>query len=204
MSDNQLLLVIGLIAAAYFFKLWLGDLKQDRAGHPNLNAFPGATPASGTAVLIAVAGALVILAGETAGEYGLDLVAEQSDITVLFALFTLTAAFVEELIFRGFLVVQNRGRAALIGSILFFSILFALAHPFLWEWHEENGLMLDFSEKAWFSTAVVFLNSLWFYTVRFLPVNPRRSLIPCIAAHFASNLGVILIKLYQGHLVGWM
>jgi uncharacterized protein len=150
-----------------------------------------------------VIGALVILAGETAGEYAFGFVAEQSDITLLFALFTLTAAFVEELIFRGFLVVQSKGRAILIASIVFFSTVFAFFHPFLWEWHDEEGLVFNFTGKAWFSTGIIFLNSLWFYTVRFLPVNPRHSLIPCIAAHFCSNLGVILIKLYQGHVVGW-
>lgn len=203
MLDNPLLVIVGLIAAAYFFKLWLGDLKMEKAGTPNPNAFPGATPAPKAAAVIAIVGALVILAAETGGEYALDFVGEQSDITVLFALFTLTAAFVEELIFRGFLVVPNKGRTILIGSILLFSTLFALFHPFLWDWHDEDGLVFTFTEKAWFSTGIIFLNSLWFYTVRFLPVNPRHSLLPCIAAHFCSNLGVVLIKLYQGHVVGW-
>lgn len=202
MTDNPLLIIIGVIAGAYFFKLWLGDLKMEKAGTPNPNAFPGATPAPLIASVIAIVGALVILAGETAGEYALDVVADQSDLTIMFALFTLVAAFIEELIFRGFLVVQNRGRAVLIGSIVFFSTIFALIHPFLWSW-EDEGLVFHFTDKAWFSTGIVFLNSLWFYTVRFLPVNPRHSLIPCILAHFSSNLGVILIKAYQGHLVGW-
>lgn len=203
MTDNPWLIVVGLIAAAYFFKLWLGDLKMETAGAPNPNAFPGATPAPRIAIAIAIIGALIILAGETAGEYAFGLVDEQSDITVLFALFTLSAAFVEELIFRGFLVVDKKGRAALVGSIVAFSLLFALFHPFLWEWQDDEGLVFTLTDKGWFSTAIVFLNSLWFYTVRFLPVNPRHSLLPCILAHFASNLGVILIKLYQGHLVGW-
>lgn len=202
MSDNPIFIVIGLIAAAYFFKLWLGDLKMEQRGTPNPNAFPGATPASKTAIAIGIFGALIILTGETAGEYLFDFVEEQSDLTLLFGLFTLAAAFVEELIFRGFLVVTKKGRAALIGSIFLFSILFALFHPFLWEWHDENGLVFHFSGKAWFSTSIVFVNSLWFYAIRFLPVNPRHSLLPCIAAHFASNLGVILIKFFQGHIVG--
>jgi membrane protease YdiL (CAAX protease family) len=202
MTENPLAIIIGLIAAAYFFKLWLGDFAMNRAGQPNPNGFPGATPTTGIAVVIAVAGALIILAGETAGEYALDLVGEQSDLTVMFAVFTLAAAFIEELIFRGYLVVPNKGRLALIGSIVLFSTLFALIHPFLWSW-ENEGLVFSFTEKAWFSTAIVFLNSLWFYTVRFLPANPRRSLIPCILAHFCSNLGVILVKSYQGHVVGW-
>lgn len=202
MTDSPLVIIISFIAAAYFFKLWLGDFALDRAGQPNPNGFPGATPTTRIAIVIAVVGALIILAGETAGEYALDLVGEQSDITVMFAVFTLAAAFIEELIFRGFLVVPNKGRLALIGSILLFSTLFALIHPFLWSW-EDGSLSFSFTEKAWFSTSIVFINSLWFYTVRFLPVNPRHSLIPCILAHFSSNLGVILVKGYQGHVVGW-
>jgi uncharacterized protein len=202
MLDHPLLILIGFAAAAYFFKLWLDDLKMERRGTPNPHAFPGASPAPRVAVIIAIAGALVILAAETAGEYAGGFVEEQSDITLLFALFTLAAAFIEELIFRGFLVVSKKGRLLLIGSILFFSILFALMHPFLWEWHDEEGLLFHFTAKAWFSTTVVFVNSLWFYAVRFLPFNPRHSLIPCIAAHFTSNLGVILIKFFQGHVVG--
>jgi len=202
MLDHPLLIIIGFGAAVYFFKLWWGDLQMDKRGTPNPNAFPGATPAPRIAMVVAVIGALVILAGETAGEYAFGFVEEQSTITILFALFTLSAAFLEELIFRGFLVISHKGRAILIGSILLFSTLFALMHPFLWEWHDEEGLLFDFSGKAWFSTSVVFLNSLWFYTVRFLPINPRHSLLPCILAHFSSNLGVIIIKAFQGHVVG--
>lgn len=202
MLDNPLFILIGLGAAAYFFKLWLDDLKKEKLGTPNPGAFPGATTAPRKAVIIAIIGALVILAAEVGGEYIGDFVGEQSDITILFALYTLAAAFVEELIFRGFFVVQKRGRAILVGSVLLFSILFAAIHPFLWEWSGEDGLLFHFTGKAWFSTSIVFLNSLWFYAVRFLPFNPRHSLLPCILAHLASNLGVVLIKFLQGHVVG--
>lgn len=202
MSENPLFILVGLAAAAYFFKLWLHDYRMERAGAPDPNGFPGATPASRTAIVVAIVGALAILVLETGGEIALGVSAEQSDMTALFALFTLSAAFIEELIFRGYLVVATRGRVALIASIVGFSVLFALAHPFLWNW-DEGKLTFLFTPKAWFSTGVVLLNSLWFYTVRFLPTNPRRSLIPCFLAHFASNLGVILVKAWQGHLVGW-
>ncbi len=202
MPDNPLLILISIAAAAYFFKLWLDDLKLEKLGTPNPNAFPGATPAPRIAIIVGIIGALVILAVEIAGEYAFDFVDQQSDITVLFALSTLAAAFIEEFIFRGFLVVHKKGRAILIGSILLFSLLFAVIHPFLWEWTDENGLVFQFTGKAWFSTAIVFLNSLWFYTIRFLPINPRHSLIPCFLAHLASNLGVIIAKALQGHITG--
>lgn len=200
MTDNPLVLLAGIVIIGYAFHLWRSDLRDECAGKPNPKAFPGATPASLTAVVIAVVGAILILAAETAGEYAFDF--DQSDITLLFGIFTLTAAFLEELIFRGFLVVERKGKALLIGSIIFFSVVFALIHPFLWEWDSEEGLILQMNGSAWFSTIIVFINSLWFYAVRFLPFNPRHSLIPCIAAHLSSNLGVLIVKGAQGHVVG--
>lgn len=211
MSDNPLLILLMLGAAIYVFKLWLDDYRATARGKPPAGALPGATAAPLKAVLAAVAGALIILSLEVGGEYGLGTVEDQSEITALFGLYMLAAAFFEEVIFRGFLVVPNRGRAWLLGSILFFSLIFTLAHPFLWEFEAgENGwrfwegtLALDFSTGAWFSTAIVFANSLWFYTVRFYALNPGRSLIPCFAAHLASNAGVFAVKGAQGFMTGW-
>jgi hypothetical protein len=54
------------------------------------NALPGATEAPRQAVIIATAGALVLLAAETVGEYGLGLAAQQSRMTWLFALYSVT------------------------------------------------------------------------------------------------------------------
>ena len=77
-----------------------------------------------------------------------------------------------------------------------------MLHPFLWEW-QQGGLVLHLGAKGWFSTAMIFAGSLWFYAVRFLPANPARSLLPCIAAHAAKNLGVFAIKYAQGFVSGW-
>ncbi len=211
MSDNPLLILLLLGAAGYVFKLWLDDYRQAERGEPHPGELPGARSTTRTAVWVAIAGALIILGLETGGEYALDVVEDQSEITVLFGLVMLSAAFFEELIFRGYLVVQNRGRIALITSIIFFSLVFTLAHPFLWEFETgesgwrvwEGTLTLDFSIKAWFSTSIVFVNSLWFYTVRFYALNTTRSLIPCFAAHLCSNLGVFIIKAMQGFVTGW-
>ena len=123
-------------------------------------------------------------------------------MTVLLGLYTLAAAFVEELIFRGYVVVENRGRTALVAGIVGASLVFALLHPFLWEW-KDGALTMHFGPKAWFSTGAIFAGSLWFYAVRFLPGNPTRSLVPCIAAHAAKNLGVFVIKYAQGFVSGW-
>jgi hypothetical protein len=201
-QDNPLLLAGMLIAAGYMLRLWWNDLAAARRGTPNAQAFPGATPVSGRVIVIAVTGALLLLAVETGGEYALGLTTQQSHMTVLYALYTLAAAFIEELIFRGYIVVENRGRAALLAGIVGASLAFALLHPFLWEW-KDGGLEFHLGAKGWFSTAMIFAGSLWFYAVRFLPANRALSLLPCIAAHAAKNLGVFAIKYAQGYVGGW-
>lgn len=122
-------------------------------------------------------------------------------MTILFAFVTLAAGFGEELVFRGFVVIDNKSKRVLWLSIIAFSAIFALIHPFLWVW-EENRLKLHLTPKAMFSTNVVFLNSIWFYFLRFSNANKHRSLWPCIAAHTSSNGAVFLIKLSQGHVSG--
>ncbi|MDI1320312.1 MAG: CPBP family intramembrane metalloprotease [bacterium] len=201
-QDHPLLLAGLLVAAAITARWWWKDFRAAARGQPNARAFPGVAPASGRLLALAVGGALLLLAIETGGEYALGLSAQQSHMTVLFALYSLAAAFIEELIFRGYLVVEKRGRTALLAGIIGASFGFALLHPFLWEW-KRGGLELHLGAKAWFSTALIFAGSLWFYAVRFLPANPGRSLLPCIAAHAAKNLGVFAIKYAQGYVSGW-
>ena len=203
MGDNPLLLLLMLGGVGYFGKLWLDDLRAARAGQPNPRPLPGAVPNTRPlGLVLAVLGAWRLLAAETAGEYALGISDEQSTITVLFGLYTLAAAFVEELIFRGYIVVKDRGRAALVAGIVGASLVFALLHPFMWDW-KDGALRFDFGVKAWFSTGMIFAGSLWFYTVRFWALNPTHSLLPCIAAHAAKNLGVFAIKGAQGFVSGW-
>ena len=111
----------------------------------------------------------------------------------------------EELIFRGYLVVQNKGVLALGASMLFFSLLFALAHPFVWNYEIPEGASLldgvwvwDFSAQPVLSTVSIFECSVLFYLLRFMPQNSNRSLLPCIIAHATYNVGVYLVKLAQG------
>ncbi len=203
MSDSPWLILALIVASAYVAQLWWKDYQAARQGAPSPAALPGATATNPMALTIAIAGALAIVAAETWGEIRLAIVDEQSQVTVLFCLYTLLAAVIEEIIFRGFIVpAETRGRAVLIAGTIGASVLFALAHPFLWTW-DEAGLVLHFDTKAFFSTAAVFVSSLWFYFVRFMPANPTRSLWPCFAAHGAKNLAVIGIKAAQGFVVGW-
>ena len=229
MSDAFLYLG-GLALAAYFFRLWLEDYRQNRqqiyrdlaAGEPisfeiMQNGLPGSTPARWQAITIAVVGSLAILALEVAGEYRLDVVEDQTTMSVLLGIYTLAAAFIEELIFRGFLFFDRRGKWRLYSSIFGISILFALIHPYLWSYDvPENqppwlfwkwiGLNLyrddgTLNIQPIFSTCILFMNSIWFYYVRLFRLNRFRSLIPCVAAHLASNLGVFVVKAYQGKVV---
>ncbi len=186
-------------------RFWYLDYQEAGRGKEQTKAIPGATPAGNATMLIAVLGSMLILAIETAGEYALEVSQEQSTVTVLFLAGLIAAGIIEEIVFRGYLVVEKRGPTLLIGSILGFSLLFALAHFHYWiEWKGFGEGILEFnltSKSAW-TLLVLFLNSLWFYAVRFSFFNKHRSLLPCFAAHIASNVGVFFIKLFQGHVSG--
>lgn len=202
MSDNPWVLLAALAVVGYVARLWWLDLAQARRGSPNPHALPGATPASALAIALAAGGAAILVGIETAGEYALGIVEQQTRITVLFGLYTLAAAFVEELIFRGFVIIDGRGRGTLIASAVLASLLFAVMHPYLWELRD-GDLHWHTSGKAWFSTAMLFSGSLWFYFVRYWRLNPTWSLLPCIAAHFTKNLAVFGVKYAQGFVGGF-
>lgn len=207
MTDSPLLSVALFIGALILLKLWRDDLLQWKAGRPNPKAFPGATGTTPTALGIAAAGAILLVGTETAGEYAIGVSAEQSTITVLFLLPMLGAGILEEILFRGYLVVFNRGRIRLVLSCLFFSALFTLLHyQYYLEIPEDGGLgtiSLHLDPKSLWTLLLLFLNSLWFYTVRFAPWNRNLSLLPCFVAHIVSNLTVFVVKAAQGHVHGW-
>lgn len=202
MNDHPAPLFLMSAVGLYVFHLWRQDFLAACTGRPNPQALPGATPASIKACVIAALGAVVILGLETWGELRLGLSDEQSDMTVIFGFYSLLAAFIEELIFRGFVVVEGKGNVLRRTGIVGASLVFAALHPFLWQW-EDGVLNWTFTAKGWFSTAAVFGASLWFYTVRFASFNPNRSLLPCIVAHATKNIGVFAIKGAQGFIVGW-
>jgi membrane protease YdiL (CAAX protease family) len=203
MTTDPLFLLLLIGASVWVARAWTMDYRAALAGTPNERALPGATTASAPAVAIAPLGALVILAAETGGEHVLGLSAQQSQVTALFSLYSILGApVIEEVIFRGYLVIEHRGRVALWAGAVCVSFLFALLHPFMWEW-TDKGFTVNVGAKAWFSTAVVFAVSLWFYAVRFFRLNPHRSLLPCFVAHATKNLGVFAIKYLQGFVGGW-
>jgi membrane protease YdiL (CAAX protease family) len=201
--NHPLLLLLMTAMGIYLGWLWHDDVRKARqSGTTQPGGLPGATPAPTRAVVIAVTGAVAILAVETAGEILLGLASEQSRMTWLFALYSVAAApVIEELIFRGWIVVEGRGQIALWLGTLAASAVFALLHPFLWRW-DEAGFALTLGAKGWFSTAVVFATSLWLYFARLASFNPQRSLLPCFSAHAAKNFGVVMVKLATGFMGG--
>lgn len=202
MQENPIPLLLMIAAGLYFMSLWRSDWKENTSGRNTAsNSLPGATSAPARALVIGAVGAAVIVALETWGEIHLGLSQEQSEMTVLFGLYSLVAAFIEEIIFRGYLVVEKRGRAALLAGIFGASFVFALIHPFLWQWNDD-GFAFTFTAKGWFSFGAVFVASLWFYACRFASWNPNRSLLPCFAAHLTKNVAVFAIKGTQGFISG--
>ena len=193
----MILLYVGV--AAYVGQIYWSDYKAVKSGEANGGAMPGAVAAPLGTFIIGSLGALLLLGVETGGEIALGLVDEQSEMVWFFVFAAIAAGVVEEVIFRGYLVIGNKGRSLLIASAVGFSLIFAIIHGHFWRL--EDGFELTLTGKAFFSTAILFANSLWFYAVRFGPWNPKRSLFPCMLAHAASNLGVFFVKCAQGYVI---
>ena len=203
MSDSPLLILLVFAGALYLAKLWRDDYRAGMAGKPNPKALPGATGVSAVAMLVGAVGAVLLVLIETGGEIALGVSAEQTDIAAIFLLAMVGAGILEEVIFRGYLVVGSKGKAILVLSIVGFSLLFALLHFQYYATLEKVDDMYDLTlmvnAKSGWSLLLLFLNSLWFYTVRFFKWNPAHSLLPCFVAHVTSNVTVFLVKLAQGH-----
>jgi membrane protease YdiL (CAAX protease family) len=199
MTENPIMILLYVGIAAYVGNIYLADFRAAKAGEPNSGAMPGAVGTSLGAFVIGTVGALLLLGVESGGEIALGVVDEQSEMVWYFVFAIVAAGVVEEVIFRGYLVIDNKGRALLIASCIGFSLIFALIHGHMWD--REDGFEWTLTGKAWLSTGILFANSLWFYAVRFGPWNPTRSLFPCMLAHAASNLGVFFVKWAQGYVI---
>ncbi len=202
MNESPFMVLLYVGVAAYVGYMYWGDYQSNQASQqPDPRGMPGATSASWGLYGIGVIGALLILAAETGGEIALGIASEQSEMVWYFVFAILGAGIVEEVIFRGYLVVDSKGRAALIGSCVGFSLIFAIIHGHFWSNEEGQAFAWTFTTKAFFTTGILLANSLWFYALRFGPWNKNRSLFPCMLAHAASNLGVFCVKWAQGFVV---
>ena len=202
MNESPFMILLYVGVAAYVGYMYWGDYQSNQASEqPDPRGMPGATSASWGLYGIGVIGALLILAAETGGEIALGIASEQSEMVWYFVFAILGAGIVEEVIFRGYLVVDNKGRAALIGSCVGFSLIFAIIHGHFWSNEEGQAFAWTFTTKAFFTSGILLANSLWFYALRFGPWNKNRSLFPCMLTHAASNLGVFCVKWAQGFVV---
>ena len=196
MNQNPWLVACMILLGFALVWFWVRDFRAGHGeGHPR--PLPGATRCRYGIIWLGAVCGLVVVSAETTGEALLGIAHAQTTVTPVYAVWTIVAALVEEIIFRGYLVVDGRGKAALWGSVVTFSALFAALHPFLWNWGP-NGLEWMPGIKGWFSTGFAFAGSLVFYVLRFNAWNPRRSLLPSFAAHVAKNAGVIVIKALMG------
>ena len=204
MYEDAAIGILLAILALYVGKLWLNDYRAHCSGEDPQKILPGAVPAPLTAVLIAVLGALCLVIIETLGENLLAISEEQSDTTVFFLPVMLAAGIIEEIIFRGYLVIPNRGRIVLVAGIVLGSLAFTALHTQYWiSWSgpDAGWFAIEISLKSAWTLNLLFANSLWFYFVRFTHSNPGHSLLPCFAAHIFSNAAVFLVKLIQGHVI---
>ena len=140
MSDNLIFNLIGLLAGVYLMHLWWADTRIciSNSEDPPKGLLPGASLAPVSTCLLAIVGAVTIILIVSLLEKIMDVADNQTTLSWWFLLAMLGAAITEEVIFRGYLVVQNKGRSTFIMSILFFSSLFALIHPYLWTHTADN------------------------------------------------------------------
>lgn len=207
MQDHPAVILAVFAGACYLAWLWWQDYRGWQSGKPASHPFPGATSAAQSLIWLGMAGALVLVGIETAGEYALGVSDEQTQITVVFLLAMIAAGFIEELVFRGYLFYDRKGPVVLWASILLFSLLFALLHTQYYTERPDDAAWYAFElridDKSLWTLCMLFVHSVWFYALRFGFWNHNRSLLPCFAAHIASNLGVFAVKLVQGHVIGW-
>ncbi len=208
-GENTWEMLLYALVAVWLLRQWILDLRSNFRQENQHGLLPGAyTPGLGP-LLVASLVAVFILILETSGEYFLGIKDEQETIAFAFIFAMLAAAIIEEIIFRGYLVVTHKGKTMLWISIVGFSVIFALLHPYCWDVKIPDNLWalqewqwtLKLDKKSIFSTFFIFINSLWFYTVRFMPNNPKASLLPCFLAHGIINIGVFIIKAFQGFIV---
>ena len=199
MNDSPLIIFLYSAIALYLAYLYCCDTKAFCSGLHNSKALPGAMPISFMLVAFSILAGAFLLANAVLGEYALGLVELQNDMVWFFLFAALSAGVIEELIFRGYLVIENKGSKVLVLSCIGFSFLFALIHPNLWSL--DGGFHWIFSTKAFYDTWILVLNSIIFYGLRFGPWNPLRSIFPSMIAHGAFNFGVFGVKWFQGYIV---
>ena len=170
---------------------WARERRKRRLSGEPEKFWPGTTYAPSAAYYAAGAGALLITIAEAAVEKRMGLTDQQSILPAVFLFQLLGASVIEEALFRGFVAPGELMGRKLLALMVIGSLVFALIHNF------------DLSTaEGKLNAMYAFITSLWLYVVRFNPLNPDRSLLPCFMAHTVRNLAVFGIKGAQGF-ISW-
>ena len=185
MNEDPLIILIYCAIAIYIANIYRADIKAFVAGEPNVKALPGAKPTNGLLIFASVLGALVLLGNAVVGEYALGIVEAQSEMVWFFVFASISAGVIEEVVFRGYLVVQNRGRNALVLSCLGFSLVFALVHGYLWSM--EDGFAWNFTVQGFSIPGSYFLiQSVFMHCVLALGMRTSRSCLRSLLIWFLT------------------
>jgi membrane protease YdiL (CAAX protease family) len=170
---------------------WARERQKRRlTGEPE-KFWPGTTYAPAAAYYAAAAGAILITIAEATVEKRAGLTALQLKIPSMLIFQMLGASIVEEMLFRGFVAPGELVGRKLLALMIIGSLVFALIHNF--DLRTAEGKL---------NALFAFITSLWLFVVRFNPLNPDRSLLPCFMAHTVRNLAVFGIKGAQGF-ISW-
>ncbi len=187
MTLNLITDIIYLIIGLGVGFAWFSEY-QKRKANPGPELFwPGTTRAPISGILIIVSGILLLTVAETCAEIHYQVTANQSVSNLHILGFTIGAAIVEEMVFRGFAAPSHLRGIKLLGLILIGSVIFSAIHGF------------DFSTvQGRISLIATFFISVWLYLGRYNPLNPERSILPCLIGHVVRNLAVFGVKWSQG------
>jgi len=176
-----LLIGLGVVYA------WFSEYRK-RQRNPGPELFwPGTTRAPISGILITISGILLFTVAETCAEIHYQLTASHTVSYFNKLVATIAAAIVEEMVFRGFVAPSHLRGIKLLGLIFIGSIIFSAIHGF------------DFSTvQGRISLISTFFISTWLYLGRYNPLNPERSILPCLIGHVVRNLAVFGVKLSQG------
>jgi membrane protease YdiL (CAAX protease family) len=166
---------------------WAKEVQQRKIKASAEGFWPGTTSSSLASVLLSVSGILLITLAESCVEIRYHVAHEQTSLAAIALLSLLGAAVVEEIVFRGFVAPAHLTGLKLLMVVLIGSAVFALFH----------GFNISTTQGK-ISFIFAFLTSVWLYFARFNPLNPQRSLLPCLAGHCVRNLAVFGIKWAQG------
>lgn len=190
MDATAAALLYALLAAAVLTG-WARETSRRSRTSAGEGFWPGTTRAPAAAHFAAAAAMLLITVAESVVEIRTGVAGSQSVLTGLSLLSLISAAVVEETVFRGFAAPGWLTGPSLLGAVTAGSVVFALIHGF-----DPSTV------QGRISLAFAFVTSLGLYVARFNPLNPARSLAPCFTAHIVRNLAVFGIKWAQGF-VAW-